>query len=208
MVRPKALNINNNVPESGYTIEYITFLPDGHVFWSLPSEGLLYFDPQVAQKTYPNDWGTYEIKNTGEVHILRGPERKLYVITRNGERLNNPPSLGKGSFRPVPAGDGLRLEGVYRLSKDYPSITFTKDGNFRDEGFFLATDAVRPDGTFYKRDTRGGGGSYLIEQNTLELRYSDGRIKRFPFIAFPEELAKKPALDSFILFYNDRMERY
>jgi hypothetical protein len=201
MVRPKMVGV-------GLVTEYIAFLPGGHVFWSLPSEGLLYFDSAVAQKAYPNDWGTYEIKNNGEIHILRGPERKLYVITRNGERLNNPPSLGKGSFRPVPPADGLVLEGTYRWGETYPAITFTKDGNFRDEGFFLATDAVRPDGTWYKRDTRGGTGTYLIEQNTLELRYSDGRIKRFPFIAFPENLAKQPAVDSFILFYNDVIKRY
>lgn len=205
MVRP--MSVFNS--SSGYTIEYITFLPDGHVFWSLPSEGLLFFDSAIAQRAYPNDWGTYEIKNNGEIHVLRGPERKLYVITRNGERLNNPPSLGKGSFRSVPPADGLKLEGTYRWgSEKYPAITFTKDGNFRDEGFFPTTEARRPDGTWYKRDTRGGSGTYLIEQNTLELRYSDGRVKRFPFIAFPEDLAKQPALDSFILFYNDVIKRY
>jgi hypothetical protein len=207
MVRPKALNIHRTIGESGYTIEYITFLPGGYVFWRLPSEGLLYFDPAVAQRAYPDDWGTYEIKN-GEIHVLRGPQKKLYVITRNGERLNNPPSLGKGSFRPVPASDGLKLEGTYRWSENTPAIVFTKDGNFRDEGFFTGVDAVKPDGTFYKRDTRGGSGTYVIEQYTLELRYSDGRVKRFPFIVFQEQLAQEPALDSFILYYNDVIKRY
>lgn len=66
----------------------------------------------------------------------------------------------------------------------------------------------RPDGTVYRDDGVGGSGTYLIEQNTLELRYSDGRIKRFPFIAFPENLAKKPALDSFILRAQETMTRY
>jgi hypothetical protein len=67
---------------------------------------------------------------------------------------------------------------------------------------------ARPNRTIYQDDGRGGSGTYLIEQNTLELRYSDGRFKRFPFIAFPENLAKKPSLDSFILFQIDVMTRY
>lgn len=201
LARPSSIN------SSGISIGYIVFFPKGNVFWRLPTEGLLYFDPAVAQKAYPNDWGTYEI-NGGEIRVLRGPERREYVLTINGERINNPKSLGGGSFRPVPASDGLKLDGAYRLSESHPSITFTENGNFKDEGFYPVSDGTRPDGTFYKRDTRGGSGTYLIEQNTLELRYSDGRVKRFPFIAFPENLAKAPAVDSFIIFYNDTMKRY
>jgi hypothetical protein len=208
MVRPRALNINNIGAEPGYWIEHITFLPSGHVYWRLPQEGLLYFDPAVAQKVYPNDWGTYEIKGS-EIHILRGPNRQKYVITRNGERLNNPPSLGKGSFRPVPPADGLKLEGNYRRHQTEPTITFSADGRFRDGGVFrYFGDLERPGGTVYQDDGVGGSGTYLIEQNTLELRYSDGRIKRFPFVAFPENLAKKPALDSFVLRAQETMTRY
>jgi hypothetical protein len=207
MVRGRAADINSSIYQHGYQVEYITFLPDGHVFWRLPSEGLLYFDPSVAQKAYPDDWGTYEIKN-GEIHVWRGPEKRLYVITRNGEKLNNPPSLGRGVFLPVPAADGLKLEGKYRRYEQDPFITFTADGNFRDEGAFRNFgDMARPDRRIYQDDGRGGTGTYLIEQNTLELRYSDGRVKRFPFIAFPDNLAKKPALDSFILFQTDVMTR-
>ena len=208
MLRPRALNINNNVPESGYYIEHITFLPSGHVYWALPPEGLLYFDPAVAQRAHPDDWGTYEIKN-GEIHILRGPDKHSYVITRSGERLNNPPSLGKGTFRPVPSADGLKLEGNYRRHQSEPTITFMRDGTFRDGGVFRYFGTLeRPDGTVYQDDGIGGSGTYVIEQNTLELRYSDGRVKRHPFIVFPENLSKKPALDSFILRSEERMERY
>jgi hypothetical protein len=208
MLRPRALNINNNVSESGYYIEHITFLPSGHVYWALPPEGLLYFDPAVAQRAHPDDWGTYEIKN-GEIRILRGPGKSRYLITRSGERLNNPPSLGKGTFRPVPSADGLRLEGNYRRHQSEPAITFTTDGTFRDGGVFRYFGTLeRPDGTVYQDDGIGGSGTYTIEQNTLELRYSDGRVKRHPFIVFPENLSRKPAIDSFILRSEERMERY
>src|SRR5688500_10166411 len=80
MMRPKALNINSGVYESGFYIEHITFLPGGNLYWDLPPEGLLYFDFAVAQRIYPNDCGTYEIKNS-EIHILRGPQKTKYIIT-------------------------------------------------------------------------------------------------------------------------------
>ena len=208
MVRPRPLNINNPRSEPGFWIEYVTFLPDGNVFWSLPPEGLLNFDAALTARAYPNDWGTYTVQN-GEIHVLRGPSRKLYVVTRDGERLNNPPSLGKGTFRPVPNADGLRLEGNYRRSASEPTLTFTKDGQFRDGGVFRYFGTlVRPDGSHYQDDGAPGSGTYIIEQNTLELRYADGRIKRHPFIAFPENLAKRPGVDSFILRREERFERY
>lgn len=207
MLRPKALNINSTMPESGYYIEHITFLPGGYLYWDLPPEGLLYFDPAVAQRTYPNDWATYEIVND-EIHILRGPEKTKYIITRNGERLNNPHSLGKGSFRPIPSADGLRLEGNYRRHETEPTITFTKDGRFTDGGIFRFFGTIgRLDGSSFMDDGVGGSGTYIIEQNTLELKYTDGRIKRFVFEAFPENLADKPAVKNFLL-YEQRMERY
>lgn len=207
MLRPRSLNINSTVSESGYYIEYITFLPDGHLYWTLPPEGLLYFDNAVAQKAYPDDWGSYDFKN-GEIHVLRGPEKTKYVITRNGDRLNNPPELGKGSFRQIPPLDGLKLEGNYRRHETEPTIIFTKDGQFTDGGIFRFFGTLaRPDGSTYMDDGIGGSGTYLIAQNTLELRYSDGRVKRHVFIAFPENLADKPAVKSFLL-HEQRLERY
>lgn len=207
MVRPKALNINSTTPEKGFYIEHIVFLPGGKLYRSLPPEGLLYFDMTVAERTDPSDCGTYEFKN-GEIHILLGPGKTPYVITRNGDRLNNPPPLGKGSFRPVPDCDELRLEGNYRRSESEPAISFTKDGRFNEGGIFRYFGTMaKPDGTIYKDDGVGGSGTYLIEQNTLELRYSDGRVKRVVFQAFPENLVKKPEVPSFLL-REERFERY
>jgi hypothetical protein len=208
MLRPRAININSTRPEAGYWIEYITFLPNGNAYWSLPPEGLLYFDAALTARWDPDDWGTYTIKN-GEIHVLRGPSKKLYVITRDGERLNNPPALGKGTFRPVPNADGLRLEGNYRRSETEPTLTFTANGQFRDGGVFRYFGTlVRPDGSHYRDDGVAGSGTYIIEQNTLELRYSDGRVKRHPFIAFPENLAKRPAVDRFILRREEGFNRF
>ena len=37
-----------------------------------------------------------------------------------------------------------------------------------------------------------GSGTYLIEQNTLELRYSDGRVKRFALTILPDRMSDRP----------------
>lgn len=207
MMRPKPLDINRSTYEHGYTIEHIVFLPDGNVFRSLPPEGLLYFDYSLACRTDPRDCGTYELKN-GEIHIYLGPEKTQYVFTRNGQRINNAPELGKGSFRPIPAADGLKLEGNYRRHETEPSISFTQDGKFIDKGAFKNFGTIgRLDGSTFQDDGKGGSGTYLIEQNTLELKYSDGRIKRHVFVTFPENLVDKPAIKSFLL-YEQRLERY
>lgn len=207
MVRPKALNMNSGNYERGFYIEYITFLPDGNLFWALPPEGLLYFDSRIAQRAQSDNWGSYEFVN-GEIHVVRGPAKKKYVITKTGDRLNNPPSLGKGSFRNVPSADGLRLDGKYRRNENEPAISFTTDGKFTDEGIFRFFGTIgRLDGSTYLDDGIGGSGTYVIDQNTLELKYTDGRIKRHVFIAFQENMVDKPAVKSFLL-YEQRMERY
>ena len=205
MMRPKAININSSIPETGYYIEHIIFFPGGKLYRSLPPEGLLYFDPVIAQQAHPNNWGTYEFKN-GDILIALGPNKTPYTITRNGDRLNNPPALGKGSFRPMPNCDGLKLEGSYRRHESEPAIKFTKNGKFEDGGVFgYFGTMARLDGSVYTDDGKGGSGTYLIEQNTLELRYSDGRIKRILIQVFPENLTKKPAVPS-ILLREERLE--
>lgn len=201
MVRP------SSVARSGYYVEHLVFLPGGKLYRGVPPEGLQYFDIEVAQRAHPDRYGTYQIKN-GAIHILLGPNKTPYVITRNGERLNNPPSLGKGSFRPVPACDGLKLEGSYRRNTSEPTITFTSDGKFRDGGIFRYFGSLEnPDGTMYMDDGTGGHGTYSIRQNTLELKYADGHTRRILIQVFPEQLAKQPVVPA-LLLREERLERY
>ncbi len=206
MVRPRAININSSGYEPGYIIEYITFLPGNDLYWGLPPEGLLYFDLSTAKRTHPHDCGTYEVV-ADEIRILRGPSKKKYVITKSGDKLINPPSLGKGSFRYIPHCDGLKLEGNYRRNESEPAISFSKNGQFKDGGVFRYIGNIsKLDGTSYQDDGLAGTGTYQIGQNTLDLSYSDGRVKRFPFIALPDDL-KEAVLKSFLIFEN-RMTRF
>ena len=179
---------------SSVQLDYVTFLPSGHVYWTLPAEGLLYFEPRVAQRVHPDEWGTYEVVGR-EVRVSVGNNLR-YVFVREGTVLKLQPHSGSSSVRtysPLATGDGLKLQGRFRRSDTEPAITFSKDGSFRDDGIFRNFGTIgRADGTTYQDDGRAGTGTYLIGQNTLELRYADGRVKRFAFTLLPQDVLQQP----------------
>ena len=179
---------------SSVQLDYVTFLPSGHVYWTLPAEGLLYFERRVAQKVHPDEWGTYEVVGR-EVRVSVGSNLR-FVFVREGNQLTLQPHSGSSSVRtysPLATGDGLKLQGRYRRSATEPAITFSQDGSFRDDGIFRNFGTIgRADGTTYQDDGRDGTGTYLIGQNTLELRYADGRVKRFAFTLLPTDLLEQP----------------
>lgn len=175
-------------------LDYVTFLPNGFVYWSLPAEGLLHFDAAVARRAFPDEWGTYRIDgNRVMVSIGNGLE---YVFLISGEKLSLQPHPGSSSARTyskLATADDLKLTGRFRRFAEDPAITFSENGTFRDEGIFRNFGTMgRPDGSTYQADGRGGNGEYFIGQNTIELRYSDGRVIRAAFTALPSDLAKRP----------------
>jgi hypothetical protein len=186
---------------------FVTFFADGHVYWSLPAEGLLYFDPRVAQRAHPDDWGTYRVVGR-EISVSLGPNSLKRVFVKEGEKLKLQNYEGQFrasqsyTFTRLANADGLKLEGTYRRYAEAPGIAFSNDGRFRDEGFTRNFGTIgRPDRSTYEDDGRGGTGNYRIEQNTLELRYSDGRVKRFAFTIPADRITDRP-IRSFRINYE------
>ena len=175
-------------------LDYVTFLPDGHVYWTLPAEGLLYFDDKIAKETHPDDWGTYNVSGR-EIHVSLANDLQ-YVFLKEGDQLKLQPHSGSSSVRTYTAlatADGLKLQGSYRRSSSDAAISFAVDGRFQDGGFARNFGTIaKPNGGTYQDDGRPGTGTYHIAQNTLELRYSDGRVKRFAFTALPDQLRSQP----------------
>ena len=94
--------------------------------------------------------------------------------------------------------DGLRLEGTFLREgyKTFPresripadSVTFTPDGRFVDKGLMDAAGVMWPDASgrhINFDDGVPGTGTYRIANYTLELRYSDGRVKPVFFYLEP-----------------------
>lgn len=101
--------------------------------------------------------------------------------------------------------DGLKLSGIWAYNKDWASntyckekgvcgaIVFDKEGNFLDKGIFVS-DFSQPNQ--YPKDAPGEG-TYSINNFTLTLKYTDGRVITK---AFSGNLDKQPSTDNKILF--------
>jgi hypothetical protein len=99
-----------------------------------------------------------------------------------------------GNFTRLDPCEGLKLQGVFRPSdyaQPYSSrqgIAFSADGSFVDEGILKAAGVLTPNGRGRDDwdDGKPGRGHYRFGNYTLELSFSDGRIKRaFVFCETP-----------------------
>ena len=165
---------------------YITFFPDGSVFWRLPGEGRDGFDAAASRKAFPDRWGTYRLVGD-EVH-LDGVERKTTIkARRDGDKIRmTDPTI---SFTPIPDCTGLKLDGAYRRAAGEPAIRFWPDGKFEDEAVLSVLGEIQKnDGCLERDDGKPGGGTYAIRDNTLHLSYADGRRKKIAFHVFPHEM--------------------
>lgn len=174
-----------------------TFFPDGRALFVAPEEGL----------AFPYDWsqcsdgavcGAQEVRGR-RIHVkwnsgfnqvfLRNPDGSIQEeqvwweghAPRTKERRNQVRYLRVGS------ADGLRLEGHYAVrdgGRELVSVTFGRDGSFAESNLIEPTNLILPAAEQERRTAlaaRSGSGSYSIRRNTLELRYSDGRVLRFLF---------------------------
>ena len=190
---------------------FVTFFSDGRFFEGQPDYGLLGFDIDREIQREPPGWGTYEFSaNRGRAIFFRQPgeegpptmwglllraDRGVVVI---GDTRSEYTSESGILYTLLDRCDGLRLEGTF-LRSDFrtfdpwvpgiPSeaVTFTRDGRFVDRGFVDATGVLwrTPDGGFAEDDKVPGTGIYRIANYTLELRYSDGRVKPLFFYLEP-----------------------
>jgi hypothetical protein len=162
--------------------DWITFLPGGRVFARLPEEGLENFDYDAAVRKNPEARGTYVV--SGNVVRVTWPSGggKIFKRTADGELWED-----RTNYTPLPKATGLKLDGIYAVQWNEQSrqrvIGFTPDGRFEERGFL---DMIN----WHPRDIDHGSGTYRISNNTLELRYTDGRVLQINFYVFPEELNK------------------
>jgi hypothetical protein len=174
------------------TRDWFALLPDGRAIVGLPEEGL----------KAPIDWSqcgngflycpTYSVK--GKQVVVRWPtgEERVYTRRADGKAL-----VKDGlDYVELPPLDGRKLDGRYvSVGNEYRKgwISFRQDGRFEERGLLPDIDwrEIGSSRELTERERNGGSGSYAIERNTLELRYSDGRVVRTSVYALPES-AKQP----------------
>ena len=165
------------------TRDWMTFVPGGHFFARLPEEGLAGFNYAEAVRKNPEAKGTYKVEGNLVRIAWAGGGGKTLRRSADGDLWED-----RTNWTPLPRCNGLRLNGKYSvLWNEYSArnfIRFSRDGRFEESGLLQQIGWKRT-------EVRQGTGTYSIRENTLELRYADGRIERINFYAFPEEL-KKP----------------
>lgn len=163
--------------------DWITFLPGGRVYARLPDEGLENFDYEAAIREHPPAQGSYVI--AGNMVRVTWPSGggRVFKRTPDGELWED-----RTNYSPLPRATGLKLSGTWAVQwNEYSrqrTIRFSSDGRFAEQGLLNMIN-------WEPRDKVAGSGTYRISNNTLELRYSDGRVLQINFYVFPEEL-KKP----------------
>jgi hypothetical protein len=174
--------------------DWMTFFPDGRVFLGLPPTGTSQGFDWAAECTMRPSWcATYTVQgNRVTFRWLSGATR---VLTRRDGMLW---TEDESNYLPLPSLDGLRLEGRYAVPWKEQSgpvrIAFTRDGQFLEEGLLDGIGWNRSDESDAARRIRDlprGSGTYEIRNNTLSLRYRDGRVIHVNMYVFPEELAKR-----------------
>jgi len=183
----------------GTTYDYVTFFPDGRRLSGIPDGGMEHFDEAAGMRRSPTLWMTYRIvgntiESTQLPSVAPG-DTSIEKLTLSPDRrtIDAGHAIG-GNFTRLDPCEGLKLQGVFRRSdyaQPYTSrqgIAFSADGSFVDEGIFKAAGVLTPNGRGGDDwdDGKPGRGQYRFGNYTLELSFSDGRIKRaFVFCETP-----------------------
>ncbi|HEV2146054.1 MAG TPA: hypothetical protein VGR37_01415 [Longimicrobiaceae bacterium] len=171
--------------------DWMAFYPGGRVYLALPEEGLAVpLDWEKVCARSPAWCATYEVVGdqvrirwrTGEQKVLRRDREGVLWTT---DRLN---------YNRLPRLDGMRLDGTYHVTwkEEHKPVrlSFTRGGAFSERGLL---DAVSWNSSDYSESAQrirgipGGAGTYDIRDNTLELRYRDGRVIRLVVYVAPGE---------------------
>ena len=206
--------VHNELSSTGASISwrYVAFFPDGRFMEGLPDQGMDHFDEEAAIRSNPVGWGSYQTSGGADGHgrivfLITDPEIEKEPTVWDLKEYPDRLQVNGDTYQLLERCDGLKLQGTFRR-EDYKTvsaeaqqgITFTADGRFQDEGVFKAAGVMvhNPlNGADDFDDGAPGSGTYRIASYTLELTYSNGRVKRTSL--FLEPGASKVGVHEFYL---------
>ncbi|MEO7049083.1 MAG: hypothetical protein ABI091_27510, partial [Ferruginibacter sp.] len=178
------------------------FFNNGQVYFGnkFPLQGLDAVNSRTLAELNQRDWATYTFSNGRGV--LKMPYGEISFRTE-GTKLIVTKNQRDWPFYKLESVDGARFSGTYVMSQSYgkiPSINFTADGKFTDNGAIKILchdyiDCVNP-------ATAPGSGSYEVKNYSIHFNYSDGRQIK---IAFPGNGYDKrnPSPSTLLMSYNE-----
>jgi len=206
--------VHHELSSTGAAIgwRYVVFFPDGRFMEGFPDQGMDQLDEDAEIRRNPVGWGSYQTSGGPDGHgkivfLITDPETEKEPVVWDLKEYSDRLQVNGDSYHQLERGDGMKLEGTFRR-EDYKTlyagsqqgITFTTDGRFQDEGVFKAAAVMvrNPVGNGEDFDDgTPGSGAYRIASYTLELKYSDGRVKRTSI--FFETGASKTGVREFYL---------
>jgi hypothetical protein len=201
-------------PQRGIGYKYVAFFADGRFLEKLPDQGLEKFNEDVEIRINPIGWGTYEINGDAGKIVFPPDAYSRNSIVWTFKEYSDHLKLRGDDYYLLDRCNGLRLAGTFRRG-DYQTtyaarqgITFKADGSFVDEGVFKAAGVMvrNAAGNYDFDDGAPGSGTYRIANYSLELTYSNGRVKRTSFLLDPE-MPKSDVTEFFLNTWKFRRVR-
>ncbi|HLZ46650.1 MAG TPA: hypothetical protein VKQ05_13330 [Gemmatimonadales bacterium] len=169
-------------PSEETHFEYLAFFPAGTAIRFLPERGLEHFDFVAESKQSRDYCGCYAVTGDRVTIQWGNNDTEVATISPGTERTLK---ISGDAYFPVPAANGLTLDGTYRREgSDLAAkfIRFSPDGHFEDRGMLPLVAVDQP----------SGNGAYRIAKNTLTLQYADGRTVPLSFFVWPAEPGSRP----------------
>ncbi len=149
----------------------------GHIF---PLEGLVGVNTRIPAELNTRHWGTYTF--SGGRGIIKLPFANI-PFRMEGNKLIITKNQTDWAFYRLNSVDGATFNGTYILSEvngKIPSITFTFDGRFSDNGaikemYHEYISCLNPAAT-------PGSGTYEVKDYSILFTYSDGRKIKLAFL--------------------------
>ncbi|MDQ3021037.1 MAG: hypothetical protein M3R36_10770 [Bacteroidota bacterium] len=158
------------------------FLTNGQVYFGskFPTEGLDDLDTRIKAELNNRDWGTYSFSNGSGV--IQMPFGNIPIRTEDEKLIISKDQMDWPFFK-LNSVDEARFNGTYVMSEDngkIPSITFTSEGRFTDDGaikvlYHEYIDCINPVLT-------PGSGTYEVKNYSIVFNYNDGRKIKIAFL--------------------------
>ena len=158
------------------------FFSNGQAYFGpkFPSEGLDELNTFIRAENNRRDWGTYTFSNgQGVLKMLYG-DIPLRIESNKLVVTSNKTDHGFIKLKPV---DGATFNGTYALSElngKIPSITFTADGRFTDDGAIKVLYHEYID--CINEALTSGSGTYEVKNYSVIFNYTDGRKIKIAFM--------------------------
>jgi hypothetical protein len=189
---------------SSLKLSRIVFFPDGNFCGVIPQVGFDGLDLNAERAKEPYYWGTYTFSDGKGNITIHGTN---YPFELRGNKVY----YGGMEFMwHYPSADGRTFAGTFTAEKDpgrykgpEPTLTFTLDGRFTDNGAIYWMRHVRGY-TEDQSDKLLGSGTYSIRNYTMIFKYDDGRQIKLAFVDMSGTDPKNPAQVRFNVMILDR----